>query len=124
MENAQQVLGYSSLYQLRNFIQAMGAERASAGIVNALVGLGHGLELTIAADGVEAADQEAALVRSGCEQGQGQFFSGPIRASEIAGLFGSEATASLRLLVGPSYARTGGSIIKVVGRVGIEPTTN
>ena len=115
MENAQQVLGYSSLYQLRNFkldkikidrsfIQAMGAERASAGIVNALVGLGHGLELTIAADGVEAAEQEAALVRSGCEQGQGQFFSGPIRASEIAGLFGSEATASLRLLVGPSHA--------------------
>ncbi|HEY4338566.1 MAG TPA: EAL domain-containing protein [Steroidobacteraceae bacterium] len=126
MENAQQVLGalrtagvrialdnfgtgYSSLYHLRNFkldkikidrsfIQAMGSERASAGIVNALVGLGHGLELTIAADGVEGADQEASLVRSGCEQGQGQFFSAPIRATEIAGLFGSEATASLRLL--------------------------
>jgi len=30
--------------------------------------------------------------------------SAPIRASEIAGLFGSEATASLRLLVGPSSA--------------------
>jgi hypothetical protein len=71
---------------------------ASAGIVNALVGLGHGLELTIAADGVEGADQEASLVRSGCEQGQGQFFSAPIRATEIADLFGSEATASLRRL--------------------------
>jgi diguanylate cyclase (GGDEF)-like protein len=126
MENAQLVLGelrtagvrialdnfgtgYSSLYHLRNFkldkikidrsfIQAMGHERASAGIVNALVGLGHGLELTIAADGIEGADQEASLVRSGCEQGQGQFFGVPIRASEIAGLFGSESTASLRLL--------------------------
>lgn len=126
MENAQLVLGslrtagvrialdnfgtgYSSLYHLRNFkldkikidrsfIQAMGSERASAGIVNALVGLGHGLELTIAADGVEAADQEASLVRSGCEQGQGIFFSAPIRANEIVGLFASEATSSLRLL--------------------------
>jgi EAL domain-containing protein (putative c-di-GMP-specific phosphodiesterase class I) len=126
MENAQLVLGelrtagvrialdnfgtgYSSLYHLRNFkldkikidrsfIQAMGHERASAGIVNALVGLGHELELTIAADGIEGADQEASSVRSGCEQGQGQFFGAPIRASEIAGLFGSEAIASLRLL--------------------------
>jgi diguanylate cyclase (GGDEF)-like protein len=132
MENAQQVLGalraagvrialdnfgtgYSSLYHLRNFkldkikidrsfIQAMGAERASAGIVNALVGLGHGLELTIAADGVEGADQEASLVRSGCEQGQGQFFSAPIHATEIADLFGSEVTASLRLRARPGYA--------------------
>jgi EAL domain-containing protein (putative c-di-GMP-specific phosphodiesterase class I) len=60
--------------------------------------------LTAAADVVEAADQEAALVRCGCEQGQGQFFSVPIRATEIAGLFGSEATASLRLLAAPSYA--------------------
>jgi diguanylate cyclase (GGDEF)-like protein len=125
MENAQLVLGslrtagvrialdnfgtgYSSLYHLRNFklnkikidrsfIHAMPSERASAGIVNALVGLGHGLELTIAADGVEAADQEAALVRSGCEQGQGQLFSVPIRATETLSLFASETTASLRL---------------------------
>lgn len=125
MENAQLVLGalrtagvrvaldnfgtgYSSLYHLRNFrldkikidrsfIQAMGSERASAGIVNALVGLGHGLELTIAADGIEAADQEASLVRSGCEQGQGQFFGVPIPAAEILSLFSSETTLSLRL---------------------------
>jgi predicted signal transduction protein with EAL and GGDEF domain len=59
--------GYSSLYHLRNFkvdkvkidrsfIHAMASERASAGIVSALVGLGHGLGMTIAADGIDAAD--------------------------------------------------------------------
>jgi EAL domain-containing protein (putative c-di-GMP-specific phosphodiesterase class I) len=126
MENAQLVLGalrtagvrialdnfgtgYSSLYHLRNFkfdkikidrsfIHAMANEHASAGIVNALVGLGHGLGLTIAADGVEASNQEASLLNSGCEQGQGQFFSAPISAPETITLFVSENTASLRLM--------------------------
>lgn len=55
--------GYSSLYHLRNFkldkikidrsfIDTLGSQE-SAGIVSALVGLGHGLGLTIVADGVE-----------------------------------------------------------------------
>jgi diguanylate cyclase (GGDEF)-like protein len=124
MENAQIVLGalrnggvrialdnfgtgYSSLYHLRNlkldkikidssFIHAMGSERASAGIVSALVGFGHGLGLTIAADGVEGADQEASLVSNGCDQGQGQFFSRPVRADETQELVGGDSSVLLR----------------------------
>jgi diguanylate cyclase (GGDEF)-like protein len=98
--------GYSSLYHLRNlkldkikidrsFIGTMATEPASAGIVNALVGLGHGLGLTIAAEGVEASDQEGLLLSSGCEQGQGQLFSGPISAADTLNLFASESTTSL-----------------------------
>ena len=56
--------GYSSLYHLRNFkldkikidrsfIETMGSQE-SASIVKALVGLGHGLGLTIVADGVRS----------------------------------------------------------------------
>ncbi|HEY0799806.1 MAG TPA: GGDEF domain-containing phosphodiesterase, partial [Steroidobacteraceae bacterium] len=127
MENAQRVLGalhdagvrialdnfgtgYSSLYHLRNFkldkikidrsfIHTMASERASAGIVSALVGFGHGLGLTIAAEGVEAADQEASLLSNGCDQGQGQFFSRPVNATETVSLFASESTTSLRVKV-------------------------
>jgi EAL domain-containing protein (putative c-di-GMP-specific phosphodiesterase class I) len=98
--------GYSSLYHLRNFkldkikidrsfIHTMASEPASAGIVNALVGLGQGLGLTIAAEGVEAADQEGLLLSSGCEQGQGQLFSGPISAADTVNLFSRESTTSL-----------------------------
>ncbi|MBC9031180.1 EAL domain-containing protein [Sphingomonas sp. JC676] len=115
MENAQVVLGalraagvrialdnfgtgYSSLYHLRNFkidkvkidssfIHAMASERESASIVSALVGLGHGLGLTIAAEGIDASDQESSLIDSGCEQGQGGLFSGPISASAALSLF-------------------------------------
>lgn len=90
--------GYSSLYHLRNvkldkvkidrsFIQAMPSERESYGIVRALVGLGQGLGLTIAADGVEAQEQEASLITSGCEQGQGRLFSAPVTAQEATRLF-------------------------------------
>jgi diguanylate cyclase (GGDEF)-like protein len=90
--------GYSSLYHLRNFrldkvkidksfVQAMMTERESAGIVQALVGLGHGLGLTIAADGIEAHDQEGALIGTGCEQGQGDLLGGQLNASGAAALF-------------------------------------
>lgn len=115
MENAQLVLGalrtagvrialdnfgtgYSSLYHLRNlkldkikidrsFIHAMVGEVESRSIVKALVGLGHGLGLTIAADGIDAADQEASLIGTGCEEGQGQLFSTPVTADEARALF-------------------------------------
>ena len=127
MENAQLVLGslrnagvrialdnfgtgYSSLYHLRNFkldkikidrsfIHTLASERASAGIVNALVGFGQGLGLTIAAEGVDAADQEASLLTNGCDQGQGQFFGEPVGAAETMRLFSSENTTSLRVVV-------------------------
>jgi diguanylate cyclase (GGDEF)-like protein len=101
--------GYSSLYHLRNFkldkikidrsfIRAAASERASAGIISALVALGHGLGLTIAADGIEGVDQEMSLVSSGCEEGQGILFSAPICREDTLRLFASENTTSLRLL--------------------------
>src|ERR1700722_19188133 len=76
--------GYSSLYHLRNFkldkikidrsfILTLGTQE-SAGIVSALVGLGHGLGLTIVAEGVAASEQRASLLTTGCEQGQGFLF--------------------------------------------------
>jgi EAL domain-containing protein (putative c-di-GMP-specific phosphodiesterase class I) len=126
LENAQRILGalraagvkvvldnfgtgYSSLYHLRNFkldkikidrsfVNSIVNEPASAGIVNALVGLAHGLGLTIAADGVEGLEQEATLISSGCEQGQGQYFSQPISAAETTRVFSAEATSLLYVL--------------------------
>jgi diguanylate cyclase (GGDEF)-like protein len=85
--------GYSSLYHLRNFkldkikidssfIHSMGAERESADIVRALVGLAHGLGFTIAAEGIEHTDQQTSLLLTGCEQGQGNLYSGPLSAEQ------------------------------------------
>jgi diguanylate cyclase (GGDEF)-like protein len=90
--------GYSSLYHLRNFqldkvkidrsfIQTMTSERESASIVRALVGLGRGLGLAVAADGIDDAGQEHSLIDSGCDVGQGTMFSGPIDAQAARTMF-------------------------------------
>ncbi|MBS1814048.1 MAG: EAL domain-containing protein [Acidobacteria bacterium] len=85
--------GYSSLYHLRNFkldkikidssfIRGMRSEQESADIVRALVGLAHGLGLTIAADGIEDHEQQSSLLLTGCEQGQGHLYSKSLSAEQ------------------------------------------
>lgn len=97
--------GYSSLYHLRSFrldkvkidrsfVHAMTSQRESAGIVQALVGLGQGLGMTIAAEGIDASDQEGALIGTGCEQGQGDLLGGPLNAEAAAALFDTPQSAS------------------------------
>jgi diguanylate cyclase (GGDEF)-like protein len=97
--------GYSSLYHLRNFkldkikidssfIRSMSSERESADIVSALVGLAHGLGLVIAADGIERDDQQKSLLLTGCEQGQGNLYSEPLRADQT---FSAFANPTLRI---------------------------
>jgi diguanylate cyclase (GGDEF)-like protein len=90
--------GYSSLYHLRNFkldkikidrsfVQAMTTEQESASIVNALVGLGQGLGLSVAADGIDGADQASSLAITGCDVGQGMLFSNHLSSDETLALF-------------------------------------
>jgi len=92
--------GYSSLYHLRNFkldkikidrsfIDSLGSQE-SAGIVSALVGLGHGLGLTVTAEGVENLEQEVSLLTTGCEQGQGFLFSTAVPAEKTKDFFTSQ----------------------------------
>ena len=88
--------GYSSLYHLRNFkfdaikidrsfVGNMASEDEGAAIVRALTGLGHGLGLVITAEGIEQSDQRDALLKQGCERGQGFLFSRAIPAHETQG---------------------------------------
>ncbi len=85
--------GYSSLYHLRNFkldkinidrsfIETITIDRRNADIVGALVGLGHGLGLTVTAKGVADRQQQAALSASGVEQGQGAYYGRAISAGD------------------------------------------
>jgi diguanylate cyclase (GGDEF)-like protein len=90
--------GYSSLYHLRNFkfdvikidrsfVESMDSEAESAAIVRALTGLGHGLGLVITAEGIEQSDQREALIKQGCQQGQGFLFSRAVPVDETLALF-------------------------------------
>ena len=89
--------GYSSLYHLRNFkldkikidrsfVESMAYDRESAAIVKALIGLGSGLSLTVTAEGVEDAQQQALLAEQGCTQGQGFLYSKAVPAAEALAL--------------------------------------
>lgn len=90
--------GYSSLFHLRNFgldkvkidrsfVEKMRSEPESAGIVAALVGLGQGFALTIAAEGVDVPGIETALLSNGCEEGQGALFNAKLDAAHADELF-------------------------------------
>jgi EAL domain-containing protein (putative c-di-GMP-specific phosphodiesterase class I) len=110
LEGAQEVLGalrdagvyialddfgtsYSSLYHLRNFkidklkidrsfVASMERDPEGAAFVAALLGLGHGLGLTVTAEGVERSSQAAALLERGCEQGQGFLYGRAMPAAD------------------------------------------
>lgn len=95
--------GYSSLYHLRNFkvdkikidrsfVANMQAEPEAAALVRALLGLGHGLGLTVTAEGIEERQQSAALVSAGCEFGQGFLFSGAVSAEQALALLSPRHT--------------------------------
>lgn len=92
--------GYSSLYHLRNFkpdavkidrrfVEAMNSDGESASIVSALVGLGRGLGMSVIAEGVLGLDQEASLLSTGCDTGQGRLFSEPLFAEATSSIFAS-----------------------------------
>jgi diguanylate cyclase (GGDEF)-like protein len=93
--------GYSSLYHLRNFkvdkikidrsfVNGVGTEVEADALVQALLGLGQGLGLTVTAEGVEECGQATALLERGCDQGQGFLFARAMTAAQTAQFIESE----------------------------------
>lgn len=103
--------GYSSLSYLqafpfdkikidRAFIMNLGRNPQSAAIVRAVIDLGHGLEMSIIAEGVETIDQLAFLAREGCDGVQGYLLGKPLPIGQYAGLVGRVEAMELALKTG------------------------
>ncbi|WP_426409129.1 sensor domain-containing protein [Bradyrhizobium ganzhouense] len=103
--------GYSSLSYLqafpfdkikidRAFIINLGRNPQSAAIVRAVIDLGHGLEMSIIAEGVETIDQLAFLAREGCDGVQGYLLGKPLPIGKYAGLVGRVEAMELALKTG------------------------
>jgi len=86
--------GYSSMSYLqrfpvdvlkidRSFVMHLPASTSSAAIVDAIVTLGHGLQLDVVAEGVETMEQLAFLQAHGCDEGQGFHFGHPLPLEEF-----------------------------------------
>ena len=92
--------GYSSLSSLRSFpfdkikvdqvfIRHLGGDTET--IVRAIIGLGHGLNMRLTAEGVETVEQMAWLRREGCHEAQGYLISRPLPAKDVAAFLSSQA---------------------------------
>jgi len=91
--------GYSSLSYLqafpfdkikidRAFVMNLGRNPQSAAIVRAVIGLGHGLEMSIVAEGVETQEQLSFLAEQGCDAVQGYFIGKPLPIEQYDTLVG------------------------------------
>jgi EAL domain-containing protein (putative c-di-GMP-specific phosphodiesterase class I) len=91
--------GYSSLTYLqafpfdkikidRAFVMNLGQNPQSAAIIRAVIGLGHGLHMSIVAEGVETLDQLNFLADEHCDVIQGFLIGKPKPIQEYAALVG------------------------------------
>ncbi|WP_321781583.1 putative bifunctional diguanylate cyclase/phosphodiesterase [Paraburkholderia sp. J94] len=89
--------GYSSLAWLaslplnrlkidRSFIAKMGTDARSDALVAAIVSMGHALDLSVTAEGIETAAQAQRVRELGCDEAQGFWFSRPVSLQTLRNL--------------------------------------
>jgi len=89
--------GYSSLSYLKqlavdklkidqSFVRDMLTSSDGAAIVKTIIQLGHNLQLTVIAEGVETQEQLTSLTEYGCDEVQGYLLSHPLPLSEFSRL--------------------------------------
>ena len=99
--------GYSSLAYLRRlpidklkidrmFLRGIESDAADQAIVRTIASLASTLGMAVAAEGVDGAGQLEALLKLGCEQWQGHYFSEPLDASAFERLYLASQRAGKR----------------------------
>jgi len=69
-------------------VKGLGGRSGNHAIISAVLGLGRSLGMQVVAEGIETAQQERALVRLGCEYGQGFLYSRAAPARLVPSLLG------------------------------------
>jgi diguanylate cyclase (GGDEF)-like protein len=103
--------GYSSLSYLQRFpidilkiakpfVEEVGQGADRSALARAIIGLGDTLKLQTIAEGIERAEQRAALIELGCTLGQGHHFWPALSAAAIEELLSADRFPRLRLVEG------------------------
>ncbi|GAA3955749.1 EAL domain-containing protein [Allohahella marinimesophila] len=96
--------GYSSLSYLkkfpvdelkidRSFVRDLHIDVDDAVIAEAIISLGHSLNIRVIAEGIEHEEQLDFLIRQGCDHGQGFFLGEPVSAEALEALIRQPRTA-------------------------------
>jgi EAL domain-containing protein (putative c-di-GMP-specific phosphodiesterase class I) len=97
--------GYSSLTQLqqlpvsrlkidRSFVLHLAEGEQHRALVNGIIGLAHGLGMSVVAEGVETEQQWGILADLGCDSFQGFFFAQPMPADALTHMIRSTSSMS------------------------------
>ena len=95
-------LGYLTRFPIctlkidKSFIRDITTRSSQAGIVRAIISMGHSLQLGLVAEGVETEEQARFLHDHGCEMAQGWLYGRPMPQGEFTALL---ARQDLTLLV-------------------------
>lgn len=87
--------GFSNLHYLtrfpvqhlkidRSFVQTMLTDSTTRELTQVIIGLGHALNMSVVAEGVETYEQMWALQQQGCDEFQGYLFSRPLTEAEMS----------------------------------------
>jgi len=80
----------------RSFVREIASDADDKAIAEAIIALGRALDLTVVAEGVETAEQEAVLRAHNCDEIQGFLISKPIPADEFAAFVADHTLAELK----------------------------
>jgi EAL domain-containing protein (putative c-di-GMP-specific phosphodiesterase class I) len=89
--------GYSSLSSLsqlpldilkvdRSFVERLDRDQEGRAIIYAIISLANALGVRVTGEGIETAEQLAALIEVDCQYGQGHFLGKPVPAGELAAM--------------------------------------
>ena len=98
--------GYSSLSYLnrlpittlkidRSFVRDLCADTEDRALIRSIIALGHGLDMTVVAEGVETAEHVALLREMGCDLLQGYFFARPLPIAQLRAMLESSARIAM-----------------------------